>query len=150
MELQTMGSEDNKAVVLHFVEEVQGKHRLDLVADMLHPDYIDHAQPGGLPPAPGVTDAREAFKRFFRVMLQAFPDLDVTIEDQIAEGDKVVTRKTFRGTHRGELWGQPATGKRVSLEVIDIFRVQEGKIIEHWAELDLLALSRQLGLRFPG
>ena len=145
-----MGEEDNKAVVLHFVEEVQGKHRLDLVNDMLHPDYIDHAQPGGLPPAPGVTDAREAFKRFFRVMLQAFPDLDVTIEDQIAEGDKVVTRKIFHGTHRGELWGQPATGKRVNLEVIDIFRVHEGKIIEHWAELDLLALGRQLGVRFPG
>ena len=145
-----MSSEDPKAVVLRFVDEVQAKHRWDLVEDLLHPDYIDHARPGGLPSPAGMGDAREAFKRFFGGMLRAFPDLAVTIEDQIVEGDKVVTRKTFRGTHRGELWGQPATGKRVELEVIDIFRVHEGKIIEHWAELDVWALGRQLGIRLPG
>ena len=144
-----MGSEETKAVVLRFVDEVQAKHRLDLVDDLLHPEYIDHARPGGLPPAE-TDDARESFKRFFSGMLRAFPDLAVTIDDQIVQGDTVVTRKTFRGTHRGELWGQPATGKRVELEVIDIFRVHEGKIIEHWAELDVWALGRQLGIRPPG
>ena len=59
----------------------------------------------------------------------------------------MVTRKTFRGTHQGEFWGQPPTGKRIEFEVIDIFRVADGKIVEHWAQLDALSLARKLGLR---
>ena len=109
----------------------------------------DHATPGGLPPAPG-PDAIAGFRHFFGGMLHAFPDLTVDIQDMITEGDRVVTRKVMRGTHRGDLWGAPPTGKEVQLEVIDIFRVADGKLAEHWTQLDVLAVARQLGIRPPG
>ncbi len=122
-----MDLEENKAVVRRFVEEVQSQHRLDLVDELFDPDYIDHAVPLGMPPAQGTA----YFKRFFTMMLQALPDAHAIIHDQIAEGDKVTTRKTFHGTHQGEFMGIPPTGKEVELLVIDIFRVTGGKLSEH-------------------
>ncbi|MDA8144449.1 MAG: ester cyclase [Thermaerobacter sp.] len=140
---------DPKSVVRRFVEEVQNGHQLADLERHFRPDYVDHATPGGLPPAEGA-DAIEAFRRFYGGILQAFPDARVTVEDMIAEGDLVVTRKTLEGTHRGELWGQPPGGKTARLEVIDIFRVVDDRLAEHWTQLDFLALARQLGLRPPG
>ena len=145
-----MSAEANKAVVREFVEEVQGKHRLELLAELIHPNYVDHVHPAGRSPEGAVDEVRDTIRRALSGMLRAFPDLEVTIDEQIAEGDRVVTRKTFRGTHQGELWGQPPTGKRIEFEVIDIFRVADGKIIELWAQLDVLSLARKLGLRPPG
>jgi steroid delta-isomerase-like uncharacterized protein len=136
-----MGLEENKAVVRRFVEEVQSKHRLDLVDELFDPDYIDHAVPAGTPPAQGTG----YFKQFYTKMLRAFPNMQGTIHDQIAEGDKVTTRKTFRGTHRGEFMGIPPTGKEVELLIIDIFRVTRGKLAEHWGAWDRLSLLEQLG-----
>ena len=136
-----MGLEENKAVVCRFVEEVQSQHRLDLVDELFDPDYIDHAVPVGMPPARGTG----YFKQFYATMLRAFPDTHVTIHDQIAEGDKVTTRKTFRGTHQGEFMGIPPTGKEIELLVIDIFRVTKGKLAEHWGAWDRLSLLEQLG-----
>lgn len=138
-----------QAVVLRFVEEVQNGHQLDNLERYFHPAYVDHATPGGLPPAPG-TEGIEGFRQFFQVMLKAFPDLHMTVEATICQGDVVVTRKIARGTHSGDLWGTLPTGKSVQLEVIDIFRVADGKLREHWTQLDLLALARQLGIRPPG
>lgn len=138
-----------QGVVRRFVEEVQNGHRLDDLGQYFHPAFLDHATPGGLPPAPG-PDAIAGFRHFFGGMLHAFPDLTVDIQDMITEGDRVVTRKVMRGTHRGDLWGAPPTGKEVQLEVIDIFRVADGKLAEHWTQLDLLAVARQLGIRPPG
>ncbi len=142
-------SEETKSVVRRFVEEVQNGHVLDDLGRYFHPAFLDHAMPGGLPPAPGA-DPVEGFRNFFGAMLRAFPDLRVRIEDMIAEGDLVVTRKLMRGTHRGELWGSTPTGKEVQLEVIDIFRVADGRLKEHWTQLDFVALARQLGIRPPG
>jgi steroid delta-isomerase-like uncharacterized protein len=142
-------SKDAKAVVRRFVELVQDQHRLELVDELFDPAYIDHFSSGGMPPAAGA-DPIEAFKRFFSGILRAFPDLRVTMEDQIAERDKVVTRKTFRGTHSGELWGIPPSGKHLELEVIDIFRVRNGRLAEHWAQLDIMAVLRQIAAGPPG
>ncbi len=136
--------ESAKAVVRRFVEQVQDQHRLELVDELFDPKYIDHATPGGRPPAAG-TDPVDSFKLFFSAMLRAFPDLRVTIEDQIAEGDKVVTRKMFRGMHSGDFMGVPPSGRRLELEVIDIFRVRRGRLAEHWAQLDVMAVLRQIG-----
>lgn len=136
--------EQAKMVVRHFVEQVQDRHRLDLIYELFEPGYIDHFKAGGMPPA-AATDAVDTFKRFFAGILRAFPDLRVTLEDQIAEGDKVVTRKTFRGTHRGEFLGIAPSGKSLELELIDIFRVTNGRLAEHWAQFDVMAVLRQIG-----
>ncbi|HUY27600.1 MAG TPA: ester cyclase [Candidatus Binataceae bacterium] len=142
-------SKDAKAVVRRFVEQVQDQHRLDLVDELFDPEYIDHATPGGMPPA-AAKHPVDGFKQFFSGILSAFPDLRVTLEDQIAEGDKVVTRKRFRGIHSDPFWGVAPSGKRLELEVIDIFRVKKGRLAEHWAQLDVMALLRQIGAAPPG
>ncbi len=87
------------------------------------------------------------FKQFYGMLLRAFPDASMRIEEQVAERDLVVTRKTLRGTHRGELWDIPATGNQVEWEFIDIFRVQDGKLAEHWTHMDFDELRRQLRRR---
>ncbi len=134
---------ENKAVVRRFVEEVQSHHKLELVDQLFDPSYNDHAS------GPGIVPGIEGFKQFFGMMLQAFPDLHATIHDQIAEGDKVVTRKTFKGTHKGDYMGLPPSGKQVELGIIDIFRVVDGRIVEHWMQADFLGLMQQLGMIPP-
>jgi len=84
------------------------------------------------------------FQAFYGALLQGFPDATVEISEQLAERDLVATRKTLRGTHLGELWDLPPTGNRVELEFIDIFRVCDGRLIEHWTSMDIGALRRQM------
>ena len=79
------------------------------------------------------------------MLFAAFPDLKMTIHDQAAEGDKVWTRKTATGTHQGELFGIPATGKQVSWKIIDIMTIRHGKVTEHWVVADVMSLMQQLG-----
>ena len=138
-----MSTEENKAVVRRFVEEVQGQQRLDLANEVMDPKGINHAE---LPPDfPSGLNFVEGFQTFYRMLLGAFPDLLPEIHDMLAEGDKVVTYKTFRGTHQGEFMGTPATGKHVEIDVIDIMRVANGKIVEHWAVIDMMRVMRQIG-----
>jgi predicted ester cyclase len=84
------------------------------------------------------------FQAFYGQLLQAFPDATMEIDEQLAERDLVATRKTFRGTHRGELWDLPPTGNGVEWEFIDIMRIQDGKLIEHWTSMDMEALRIQM------
>ena len=135
-------SEENKALVRRFVEEVQSKHNLDLVEEIFDPNCVNHAVVPGLPEG---MSAAEGFKVFYGMMLQAFPDMNAEIQVQVAEADKVVTLKTFHGTHQGEFLGIPPTGKRVRFDVMDIFRVADNKLVEHWAVGDLMGLMQQLG-----
>jgi predicted ester cyclase len=88
----------------------------------------------------------EGFKGVFALVFSAFPDYQSTVEDQVAEGDKVVTRFSSQGTHQGEFLGIAPTGNRVRVTGIDIDRVEEGKIVEHWSEADLLGMMTQLGV----
>ena len=83
---------------------------------------------------------------FLSAFLNAFPDCQVTVDDMIAEGDRVVTKKTFTGTHTAELNGIPPTGKRVSIQYVDILRLRDGKIIEHWLSMDQMNFMQQLGV----
>jgi predicted ester cyclase len=136
--------EENKRVVANFVEVCQNGHDLAAADTIFHPDFVDHYAPEGralarIPGHPGAS-----FQQFYGMVLKAFPDAAVTIDEQIAERDLVTTRKTLRGTHRGEIWGMPPTGKRIELEFIDIFRIREGKLVEHWTHIDLEALRAQL------
>jgi steroid delta-isomerase-like uncharacterized protein len=132
-------SEQNKAFDRRIFEAVSNKN-LDALNELLADDMVDHELPPGLPPG------RDGTKAFLGMFTSAFPDIEVTIEDQIAEGDKVVTRWTATGTHTGELMGIPATGKQVKMAGIDITRFSNGKNVEHWGQFDQMGLMQQLGV----
>jgi predicted ester cyclase len=89
---------------------------------------------------------REAMEQMLKMFYTAFPDLHHTFEDQIAEGDKVTLRLTFRGTHQGEFQGIPPTGKEIAITAIVIDRIVDGKMVEHWSNMDSLSLMQQLGV----
>jgi steroid delta-isomerase-like uncharacterized protein len=135
-----MANEQNKAIVRHFVEEAQSHGRLDAIDEFLTLDFVDHCAPAGLP------DTREGVKMQFTMLRTAFPDMKAVIHEQIAEDGRVATRKSLRGTHLGDFLGIAPTGKTVSIEVIDILRLADGKICEHWNTVDLLGLLMQLGV----
>lgn len=134
--------DENKAVIRRYVEEVQNQHRLDVLDAIFAPNIVNHDPPAGLPSPQGA----EGIKQFFAMMFAAFPDFHAVIDDQIAEADKVVTRKTVSGTHNGELMGIPPTGKRMEIRVVDVFRVVDGKCTDHWSVVDQLTMLQQLGV----
>jgi predicted ester cyclase len=120
-----MVAEKSKATVLRFVDKVQNQHEIGALDELFSPDFVDHS---GISTKPNL----DGTKQFFTTFFTAFPDIQVTIHDQVVEGDKVWMRKKFKGTHQGEFMGLPPTGKPVKINVIDIHRVVDGKIIEHW------------------
>jgi steroid delta-isomerase-like uncharacterized protein len=131
--------DDPKALVQAFVEDVQNKGNIDATGDYIAADLVDHSN------LPGLPDGLEGAKAIFSMIRAGFPDHDAVIHDQVAEGDKVVTRKSFTGTHDGEFLGVPPTGRRVTIEVIDIVRVANGRIVEHWNTVNLLGALQQMG-----
>ncbi len=137
---QQSETERNKAVIRRFVEEVQNQKNWDAFDELNSSDFVNLSAP------PGVPSDKEGGKIFLGAFINAFPDSYVTIEDMIAEGDRVVTKKTFTGTHTGELSGIPPTGNRVSIQYVDIMRVRDGQIVEHWLSMDQLSFMQQLGV----
>ncbi len=133
-------AERNKAVVRRFVEEVQNAHNEELFYELNAPDFVNLSAP------PGVPSDLEGGKVFLWSFFTAFPDGRFTIDDMIAEGDRVATKKTFTGTHTGPLSDLPATGNRVSIQFVDILRLRDGKIVEHWLSIDNLSFMQQLGV----
>ena len=134
-----MSLEDNKAIVRRFVQAVQNQGDLNVLDELTAAEFVNHTAPRGVP------SDRDGMKQLTVLFRQAFPDGRMTIDDMVAEGDRVAMRKTFRGTHRGELLGIPPTGKQVAIGLIDIVRVVNGNIVESWSEADNLDLLRQLG-----
>jgi steroid delta-isomerase-like uncharacterized protein len=124
-------------VVGHAVEEAA--QRLVALDEVLAPDAKIHVPGNDGPMNPG------EYKRFLAEFYRAFPDLEVTIEDEVTEGDKTTARWTIRGEHRGDFRGVPATGKPVTLTGIAIWRIVDGKAVEEWVEWDALGLMQQLG-----
>jgi steroid delta-isomerase-like uncharacterized protein len=120
--------------------EVWEQGNIDLLDELLAPDYINHtlASPD-LPPGP------EGVKEVVSMFHSAIPDLRVVIEDMIAEGDKVATRYALEGTHKGELFGATPTGRQLSIKSMTVERLSGGKIVEHWRVTDELDMMRQLG-----
>jgi steroid delta-isomerase-like uncharacterized protein len=132
-----MSIEQNKALVRRHYLEVLNQQNLALIDELYAPAI-------GL--ADGTSIEREQFKGMAGMSLTAFPDLRVTVEDQIAKGDKVVTRWTAWGTHHGNFFGLPATGKQVTVKAIHIHQIVDGKIAALWEEFDMFGLRQQLGL----
>jgi steroid delta-isomerase-like uncharacterized protein len=134
-----MSAETNAAMVRRLVKEAQEGGNLDVVDELLAEDFVDHS------PLPGLPPTRDGVRMLFAGMQAAFPDLRVMIHEQIADEEKVVTRKTFSGTHRGSFMGVPATGNPVSFDAIDILTVRDGKLSEHRVVVDQLTLMQQIG-----
>ena len=139
-----MTVESNKQVVANFIEVCQNQHNLAAADTIFHPEFVNHYMPGGAPIVPTSAGPGGAFQAFYAMLLVAFPDARMELNEQLGEGDLVATRKTLHGTHLGQLWGFPPTGNKVEFEFIDIFRVRDGKLIEHWTHMDFDDLRRQM------
>ncbi len=135
-----MSVEENKALLRRYVEEVLNKGNIDAVDKFFAADCVDHTAPPGTPP--GV----DGIKQLLTATLAAFSNLYVTIEDMIAEEDKVVSRMTGLGTHTTKFMGVAPTGRELTIMQISIDRIAEGKIVEHWGLADQMALMQQLGV----
>ena len=133
-----MSTEANKALVRRYVETVWNQGDASVIDELVAPDYIQHAQ--------GVPQGSVGVKQFSLALRVAFPDIHNTIEDMIAEGDKVVWRSTIRGTHTGPFRGIPPTGKTIQLKFAEVFEMRDGKIKTMRAYWDTATLMRQLGL----
>jgi predicted ester cyclase len=131
---------ENKALVRRFYEEID-KGNLAAMDELVAEDYIDHSPP----PFPGLALGREGLKQSFKLFLDATPGFH-KIEDQIAEGDKVVTRLTAYGTHEGDLPGAPRTGNKLEMTAIVIHRIAGGKLAEKWSNKDVLGFLQQIGM----
>jgi steroid delta-isomerase-like uncharacterized protein len=136
-----MSTEENKALMRHFYEEVFNQRNLAAIDDFIAPTFVNHSAS-----QLGLTGGDlEHVTQFVSMVMQAFPDLHYTVEDLIAEGDKVVARLTLSGTQQGAFMGIPATGKHVTISDIEIFRIANGKGGETWVQVDFLGLLQQLG-----
>ena len=137
-------SEQSKALMRRGVEEVWNRGNYAVVGELIASDFVAHASP-----QIGELHGPEGVARFYAALREAFPDLHFTIEDQVAEADRAVTRWTARGTHRGAFRGILPTGRQVGVTGITINRVAGGKVVEGWMNLDELGLLQQLGVK-PG
>ena len=135
----------NKAAVIRFNQAVIERGDEAAFHELMAPEFVNRTAAPGMPAGP-----EGMLHTFNQIMRPAFPDLKVEIHDQIAEGDKVTTRKTIHGTHRGELFGIPATNKRIAIEVIDIVRLRDGRYVEHWGVNTLPSVIAQLRSRLSG
>ena len=135
-----MSTEETKALVRRIIEEVYNKGNLALIDELFSPDYVNHSLPPGMP------HDREGYKQMVRMNQAAFSDFRITIEDMIAEGDKVALRFKHGGTHKGEFMGVAPTGKEVTVTAMCIYRIEVGKVVDQWAELDRLGMMLQLGV----
>ncbi len=136
-------SEENKALVRRFFENYPKGYE-SLVDEFIAEDFVDHN-----PQGPNIAPGREGVKQVTAGRLSAFPDMKVTVDAQVAEGDKVVNRMTITGTQQGEFMGIPATGKSFSMGAVAIFRIEDGRIAERWGHSDAMGMMQQLGAAPP-
>ena len=128
-----------KAVVRRNTEEVQGKGNFDVFEELFADDFVDHT------PQPNATPDKAGVRKLYTYMRAAFPDFHAEIHWQLADADRVTTYKTYYGTHEGALLGVAPTHRSVQFETVDVMRVQNGKITDHWGVADLLSLMQQIG-----
>jgi steroid delta-isomerase-like uncharacterized protein len=132
-------SEENKALVRRFLEEGWGQGDASAIEQIVAADAVDHN------PGPGQPPGVEGFVGAVQAIRAGLPDLQVTVDDLFAEGDRVAARWTSKGMHRGELMGVPATGNQVTIAGIDIHRIEGGKIAELWHQVDVFGMLQQIG-----
>jgi steroid delta-isomerase-like uncharacterized protein len=135
-----MSTQENKAIIRRLNDEVWSKGQLDVIDDLIADKFV-----ATVIGAPEQIRGPQGFREFVVMYRKAFPDLRLTTDEQIAEGETVVTRWTATGTHEGELMGMPATGKQATTAGININRVAGGKLVEGWGLFDQLGLLQQIG-----
>ena len=137
--MNTMSISDAaKSVVRRNTEEVQGQGKFEVFDQLFADDFVDHTtQPGTTPDKAGV-------RKLYTYLRQAFPDFHAEIHWQLADGDRVTTFKTYHGTHEGPFLGIAPTHRKIQFETVDVMRVQNGKVIDHWG-VGNLSLMRQIG-----
>lgn len=145
-----MSAETNKDIARRYLDEVYGKGNLDLVDELIANDVLDHEEFGDQKPA-----GRTGIKELVRAFRTAFPDISVSIQDMVAEGDRIFMRSTWEGTHQNEFAGIEATGKHISFDSMDEILFKDGLIHEHWGITDTVGLLAQLGaigqhVEYPG
>ena len=136
-----MGSEHNKRLVRRALEEIYAKGDLALADELIHPDFADHEPAHAEHPT-----GPQSVKQTVRQLHHAFGELRFDVEDEVAEGDKVVQLVTMSGRHTGRLAGSAATGRELAVRHISTWRIADARIVEHWGSRDDLGLLRQLGL----
>lgn len=129
----------NKATFQKFVDQVLNQGDMAAFDQMTTPGFVEHEQ---MPP--DMPEGREGCKAFFTMIRTAFPDLKVTVDEMMAQGDKVMAFETWTGTNQGEFMGMPATGKSVTFQCVDMVRMENGKAAEHWGVTDRLGMMQQL------
>jgi predicted ester cyclase len=129
----------NAAEIRRVFEEGINQQKLDIFDELIAPTYVNHSLPA---PAPGA----EGFKAVVNMFIRAFPDLRIEVEEVIAEGNLFSSRGYFTGTHQGDFQGIAATGKQINAAYLDIWRAEDGKLIENWVNLDMVTMMRQLGV----
>ncbi len=135
----TNDSDAAKSVVRRNTDEVQGKGNFEVFEELFADDFVDHTtQPGTTPDKAGV-------RKLYSYLRTAFPDFHAEIHWQLADGDRVVTFKTYHGTHEGEFIGVAPTHRKIQFETVDVMRVQNGRITDHWGVGNLLSLMQQIG-----
>jgi len=134
-----MGIDENKAAVKEAIVDFNDRENRERYLERHDPSVAAH----GLAPD-GALDF-DGVRGFYETLWAAFPDVEATIEDMIAEGDEVAFRVTVRGTHEGEFMGVPATGTKITMAVQNIYRLRDGKVIERWSNPDMLGMMTQLG-----
>ena len=138
-----MATHDNETSMRRFYTEAVTKGNVSVIDELTAPNFREHET------IPGFEPNREGVKKWITAFRVAFPDIQVIVNDVITQGDKLVARATFHGTHKGMFMGIPATGKKFQMEVIDILRFENGKVVEHWGQSDNLGMLTQLGVVTP-
>jgi predicted ester cyclase len=131
-------TEANVATFRRAIDEGWNKGNLEAIDELFAPGFVEHQA--------GIAPGRDGVKGSIRILRTAFPDLHLTFEDVIADGDMVWARLSAAATHEGPFMGAPGTGRRISLTVIDIVRVVDGRLVEHWGVADPLSVAQQIGL----
>lgn len=132
--------EENKQLIHRLIYEDINRGDQAVAAEIIAPDFVDHTNP------PGMQHGLEGHNMIVSIFNSAFSDFGFEIEDILAEGDKVAIRVTMRGTHTGELFGIPATGRRVMVSGTHFLRIANGRVAEHWGTNDDMGLMQQLGV----
>jgi predicted ester cyclase len=134
-----MSTQQSKSIIRRIFEDAMNQGRPELYDELIHPNYVNHDFPT---PVGGV----EGFILVDGMFRAAFPDFQVVVEDEVAEGDRVASRGYFTGTHHGEFMGIPPTGRTIRCTYSDIWRLEDGKGRENWVQMDTLGLMQQLGV----
>ena len=139
-----MDAQKNKALIRRLYEEVYANWDFGVLDELIAGDFVGHGAPPGTPPGPA------GVRQFYAWLRAAFPDIRYSVEDLVAEGDKVVVRWRWRGTHQGEYYGIPPSGKPVTATGIAIYRIAGGKCVERWVGFNALGVLQQLGATIRG